>query len=68
MKDALIFLSAFLIKKLQKMTWNVSVFGEWTGGLNFTIFEIQALQIMVMCLSLILLLDFIDFLYNRTFK
>jgi hypothetical protein len=50
------------------MTWNVFVFGEWTGGLNFTIFEIQALQIIAVCLSLILLLDFSDLLYNRTFK
>jgi hypothetical protein len=67
-KDALIFLTVFLIKRIQKMTFLIMINKDWIGGLNFTIYELEALEVIATCIICVLFLDFNDLLYNKTFK
>jgi len=62
---------AMLIRRIQKMIFTPILLSEspsYNTSTSITLFEIQALIVIILCLTIVVIADFSDFLYNTKFK
>lgn len=56
------------MRRLQKVSFYDNIFGVNASTFKISVFEIEAAQLMTVCLVLILFIDFTDILYKKDFK
>ena len=71
MKDFTVYLMAMLIRRVQKATFSPSLMNEspvFDTSTKITLFELQALVVIIVGMGMIVMADYSDFLYNSKFK
>jgi hypothetical protein len=67
-KETFILLTGFLMRRLQKISFSETIVYDFQINFKISVFELESAQLMILCLLLILLIDFLDILYKKDIK
>ncbi len=56
------------MRRLQKISFSETIVYDFQINFKISVFELESAQLMILCLLLILLIDFLDILYKKDIK